>query len=236
MVARLFYKVFRYLLFKIRIKGMKNISRGEPVILVSNHAGSFGPISIITSFPWKLYPWVAHEVTDVRTVAKRIQADFFEAELHLSPPLARFFARVIGRICVALMKDIDAIPVYDKSKKIKSTVDQSLRLMEQGKNILVFPEDSQKPMINEVLFDFCTGFLHLAKLYFEKTRKAVSFLPVAVNRRVKSILIGKPIRFDGSVPFPEEKIRLKRELEATITTLYASLEDRGDLDEAAGQK
>lgn len=224
MVARLFYKAFRYLLFKIRVKGIRNIHAKEPVILVSNHAGTFGPISIITSFPSKLYPWVDHEVTDKRTVAKRVQAEFLEAELHLKPPLSAYLGRLIGRICVALMHDINAIPVYDKSRKIKSTVDQSVRLLEQGKNILVFPENSQKP-INEVLCDFCMGFVHLARLYFEKTRKAVLILPVAVNQKVKGILVGRPLRFDGQSPFPAEKARLKKELESTITTLYRSLEN-----------
>jgi 1-acyl-sn-glycerol-3-phosphate acyltransferase len=224
MVARLFYKAFRYLLFKIHVRGTRNFTNRGPVILVSNHEGSFGPISVITSFPSKLYPWVDHEITDLRTVATRIQTEFLEAELHLKPPVSTYLARVIGRICVSLMKNIDAIPVYKESFQIRSTVDRSLQLLQEGKNILVFPENPLKP-INEVLCDFYTGFLHLARLYFEKTRKAITFLPIAVNRKVKSILIGKPIDFNGTNPFSEEKIRLKKELESTIYTLYYSLEE-----------
>jgi hypothetical protein len=170
-----------------------------------------------------MYPWVAHEITDLKTVSKRIQDEFLEQELHLKPPLSTYLARVIGRICVALMKDIGAIPVYQKSKRIKSTVQLSLALLEQGKNILVFAEDSTRK-INDVLCEFCTGFIHLAKLYYEKTKKAVQFLPVAVNRKVGGILIGKPIRFDVSRPFPGEKQRLKEALESTVYTLYCELE------------
>jgi hypothetical protein len=192
--------------------------------MVANHMGSFGPVSVIVSLPVKMHPWVAHEVTDLETVADRIQKEFLEQELHLKPPLSRHIARVIGRICVAIMKDIGAIPVYQRSKRIKSTVQESLSLLEEGKNILVFAENSEKP-ITEAVCEFCTGFLHLAKLYYEKTKKAIQFLPIAVNRKVGGILIGKPIRFDAGNPFPSEKERLKKELENTVITLYRELEN-----------
>ena len=227
MVARYFYKCIRFLFFKSRLRGTGNLQAGEQVIMVANHVGSFGPVSVITSMPMRMYPWVAHEVTDLKTVAKRIQDEFFEQELHLKPPLSTYLARVVGRICVALMRDIGAIPVYQKSKRIKSTVQLSLNLLEQGKNILVFAEDSTKK-INEALCEFCTGFIHVAKLYYEKTKRAIQFLPVAVNRKVGGILIGKPIRYDVTKPFPLEKQRLKAELESTIYTLYYALENDAD--------
>ena len=223
MVARSLYKIFHFLLFRIRVRGARTLAHDEPVIIVANHAGSFGPISVISSLPFKLHPWVNHEVTELRSVAKRIQSEFVEAELHLKPPLSGYVSRVIGRICVALMRDIGAIPVYNMSKRIRSTIARSIRLLEQGKNILVFPEDSLKP-VNDALNEFCTGFLHLAKAYYEKTRKAVTFLPVGVNRRLRSIRIGKPIRFNAQNPFPLEKARLKRELEAEVYSLYLCLE------------
>ncbi|MGA2478713.1 MAG: lysophospholipid acyltransferase family protein [Spirochaetia bacterium] len=228
MVARYFFKVIRHLFFKSHLSGAQNLKQGEPVILVANHAGSFGPVSVITSLPMRLYPWVASEVTERTTVAKRIQAEFLEQELHLRPPISSYLGKVIGRVCVALMKDIDAIPVYVKSKKILDTVQSSLALLEQGKNILVFAEDSTRK-INDVLGEFRTGFAHVAKLYYEKTMKAVQFLPVAVNKKVGRIRIGKPIRFDASNAFSVEKERLKKELQERIWDLYCSMEADGGL-------
>ena len=223
MVSRLFYSVIRRLFFISHLRGTANLSQDGPVIMVANHVGAFGPVSVITSMPFRMYPWVAHEVTDLGTVARRIQDEFLEQELHLRPPLSTWLGRVIGRVCVALMKDIGAIPVYQKSKRIMATVAQTLSLLEQGKNILVFAEDSTKK-INDVLCEFCTGFIHVAKLYSEKTRKAVAFLPVAVNRKVHRIMVGKPIRFDVTAPFTREKQRLKAELESTVFSLYQELQ------------
>ena len=223
MVARHFFKTVRFLFFRAHVRGRINLHSGEPVILVSNHVGSFGPVSLITSLPVRMYPWVAHEVTDIRTVAPRIQQEFLEQELHLRPPLSAWLGRVIGLICVAIMKDIGAIPVYEKSKKIALTVMQSLSLLEQGKNLLVFAEDSTRK-INDTMYEFCTGFIHVARLYYQKTRKAVQFLPVAVNRRIGAIWIGTPILFDAHKPFSMEKKRLKAELENTVHLLYERLE------------
>jgi hypothetical protein len=224
MVSQYFYKVLRRLFFNAHLRGLRNLSVNEPVILVANHAGAFGPVSVITSMPVKMYPWVAHEVTNIKTAAPRIQAEFFEQELRLKPPLSTYLGRLIGRVCVALMKDIGAIPVYQKSKEIRSTVMRSLSLLQQGKNILVFAEDSTRK-INDVLCEFCTGFIHVAKLYYQTTKKAVQFLPVAVNRKVGRILVGTPIRFDVTMPFAREKQRIKRELESSVYSLYQELEN-----------
>ena len=223
MVSRHFFKVLRRLFFNAHLRGLRNLHGAEPFILVSNHAGAFGPVSVMTSMPFEIYPWVAHEVTDLQTASARIQAEFVERELKLKPPLSAILARLIARVCVALMKDIGAIPVYQKSKRISTTVMQSLALLQQGKNILVFAEDSARK-INDVLCEFSTGFIHVARLYYQATKKAVSFFPIAVNRRVGRILVGAPIRFDGTILFAREKQRLKAELECSVYALYREIE------------
>ena len=223
MVARYFFKAVRLLLFNSRLRGTRKLLNDEPVIMVANHVGSFGPVSVIASLPIRTYPWVAHEVTDKKTAAPRIQAEFLEQELHLRPPFSTYLGKVIGRVCVALMRDIGAIPVYARSRKIRNTMLCSLGLLEEGKNIIVFAEDASKK-VNDVLCELRTGFIHVARLYYEKTRKAMQFLPIAVNRKVHGISIGAPIRFDPSLPFSCERQRLKSELQRTIYALYYELE------------
>jgi 1-acyl-sn-glycerol-3-phosphate acyltransferase len=219
MVSQFFYKVLRRLFFNAHLRGLENFRTAEPVILVANHAGTFGPVSVITSMPVHVYPWVAHEVTERQVVAPRIQTEFLEHELMLRPPISVYLAKVIGRICVALMKDIGAIPVYQKSRLIKNTMLRSLAVLLQGKSLLVFAEDSTQKINNE-LCEFRTGFIHVARLYYQATKKAIQILPVAVNRRLGKILVGAPIIFDGTVPFAREKQRLKNELECSVVSLY----------------
>ena len=47
---------------------------------------------------------------------------------------------------------------------------------------------------------------------------------MAVNQKAKAVGIGRPIRFDSGLPFPQEKRRLKRELEDSIYRMYYDLE------------
>ena len=227
LIVRLLCKLFQRLVLKLRLRGwgwaFRQLSAGEPLIFVSNHLGSYGPLSVLSALPLKLYPWVAHEVTELGKVARKLQKEFTELELKLRPPASVWLARLIGRLCVAIMRDVQAIPVYASSRRIRDTLQRSLELLLKGKNILVFPENKERP-INEVLGDFSTGFLAMARLYYQKTRKAICFLPVAVNQKVKGIRVGRPIRFDSRRPFPQEKGRLKRELESSIYSLYYDLE------------
>jgi hypothetical protein len=55
-----------------------------------------------------------------------------------------------------------------------------------------------------------------------------------VNRKLRSIQVGRPIRFNAAAPFPQEKARLKRELETEIYSLYLSLEREFGLPAASG--
>jgi 1-acyl-sn-glycerol-3-phosphate acyltransferase len=223
MVARRFFKLFRFLLLRVHLRGARHLRGRRSLIIVSNHEGSFGPMSLVTSLPLELYPWVVDETTDARTAARRIQAEFLEAELHLRPPFSAWLARVIARITAALMRDLNAVPVHQRSRRMSWTVERSVELLEQGKNILVFPEDPGR-RLNDVLCNFCTGFVHLARRYYERTRRAVLFLPVAVCRKGRGIRVGQPVRFDATAPFTAEKARLKKELEHRVYELYRSLE------------
>jgi len=227
LIVRILCGLFRQLILRLRLRGWGNVLRrlhsGEPSIFVANHLGSYGPVSVLSSLPLKLYPWVAHEVTELREAALRLQKECTELELKGGPPASVWLARLLGRICVALMRDVQAIPVYTSSRRIRDTLDRSLELLLKGKNLLVFPENKERP-INEVLGEFSTGFLALARLYFQKTRKALCFLPVAVNQKAKGIRVGRPIRFDFRLPFPQEKRRLQRELQDSIYSMYRSLE------------
>jgi 1-acyl-sn-glycerol-3-phosphate acyltransferase len=223
LLYRACYKIMRFLILKIHVIGRQHLETNGPVILVSNHSGSFGPLSIVSSFPLILYPWIDHEIVDEATVAKRIQEEFLEGELHWKPPFSTTFAKWFGRICIALMKNINAIPVYDKSRKIMVTLDKSIELLKQGKKVLIFGE-SAKPSENEDFHELATGFIALAKGYYDATGEVVSILPIAVNSKANGVAIGDPITYDPSIPYSEEKIKLKKDVETEIRKLYYSME------------
>jgi 1-acyl-sn-glycerol-3-phosphate acyltransferase len=221
------YRLIKQVFLKVRVRGIQNLLARKPFICVANHLGSFGPMSVLSAMPVRLYPWVAHEITERRECGRYLQKDFTEPELNFKPPISTIFSNFLGKLCVSLMKGIEAIPVYKGSKRMKTTVQISLDLLEQGKNILIFPEDPDT-RLTESLCEFSAGFISLARHFYNRTRRLISFLPVAVHAKARMIQIGQPIDFDPRLPFFEEKRRLKKELQTAIFAMYDDLENHSE--------
>ena len=59
-------KIIRVFVVKSRIEGLQKLFGRPCMICVANHLGSFGPMAIMSTFRTMLYPWVIHQVTDIR--------------------------------------------------------------------------------------------------------------------------------------------------------------------------
>lgn len=216
------YKAVRaYLVKSLQIPRM--IKSASPVIFIANHEQSYGPVTAMASLPQPLVPWVTHEVTDKTLCPAYIEDDFVKPEVHVSPPLSTLVAKVVGRICVGIMHDLLAIPVYKQSRRIAETIRASVRYLEQGRRLLIFPEIPSLPF-NNIICEFDTGFVAIARSLFERTRKVVTFLPVAVNRRLKSLRLGDPVEFDPFKPYHAERARIREELMERICEMYLEME------------
>jgi 1-acyl-sn-glycerol-3-phosphate acyltransferase len=216
-VLRVVYSVTR-LLIRPRLFGLG----GEPLrgaaVYVANHSGAFGPIVVMSSLPFKVYPWVTFEITEPATCAAYLDEDFTGGELRLGPLFSRCLARLLSPVCVRLMKMVGAVPVYKNSRKIASTLDRSRKLLAAGGKLVIFPEkpgqDSPGPV-----GELDSGFINLARSYYAKQGRALPFYPVAVNRRARSLTVGAPLVFDPRRPFAAEKRRIRRQLEKRIAGL-----------------
>lgn len=212
------YKLIRALYHKPAIFGLERIRRKAPSIYVANHLGSYGPVAIMSFFPFQLYPWVTHEVTEKRKCAEYIEKEFVYKELGLKPPMSRVLSSCIGDICVSLMKHLEVIPVYKKQRRISHSIDLSARYLAQGKDLLIFPEISDW-VLNDLICKFDSGFVNIARLHFERHKEPVSFYPVAVSRERRSIRLGNSIDFNPHRSFIGEKRRIVKELEERVCAM-----------------
>ena len=218
LLIRLFtiiYRIVRVLYPKPKIQGLRKISRNAPAVFVANHLGSYGPVTVMPYLPFPLYPWVTHEITDLRQCAEYIERDFIYPELRLKPPLSTALSKFIGWICVALMRYMQAIPVYKGSRKVAKSLDMSICYLLDGRDILIFPEIPNQEL-NSIIRKFDTGFINIAKEMFREYNIFVQFYPVAVNRDRREIKLGNSIEYDPSNNFSEEKQRIVQELEERI--------------------
>lgn len=218
--------IFNYGIFAIKtvmktpkIVGTENIEPGVPAIFISNHLGHFAPLKLFVFANHSYCPWVIQEVTNKQLCKEYLKADFVEPTLHLRKPFSDFIASLISPICVSIMKQLNAIPVYRSGKKIMLTIEQSVVKLEQGGNLLIFPESKDEPY-NEYVNKFLTGFVNVAKIFFERDNKTVNFYPVCVNKQSNQITFGGKISFNPHTPFIAEKQRIVNGLMKSITELY----------------
>jgi 1-acyl-sn-glycerol-3-phosphate acyltransferase len=226
-------KVIRVFYIKAHIEGVQNVFQSANAVVVANHLGSFGPLALMSSLTHKLYPWVVQEVTNLKDCAAYIRKDFVEKELKLRSFLGRELSRIIGRICVRLMTYLKAIPVYGRSREIYKTFEISLSYLKSKRALLVFPENDESKRQDDLCM-LNTGFIRMAKWLYESSHKVLTFYPVAINKKVRGIRVGEPIRFDPSAPYGEERMRIKEYLERSISRMYRALEQENG--EAAAAK
>ena len=212
--------------------GFEKIDLTRPSIFVSNHLGSFGPVLLNVFLPFRLIPWVTHDMTDPILCPIHLSEVFVEPELKLRPPLSRWLSLLIGKICVWLMHRIGAIPVYRKSRKIIITVEKSLLELAAGHNLLIFPEvENMEDRLN--FTELNKGFINTAKRFYEREGKMVDFYPICIDKPRNRITVGDVITYDPQMPFRREKDRIARYLKDSI---LQPLGGPSQLDQAASAK
>ncbi|SHJ64466.1 lysophospholipid acyltransferase family protein [Parasporobacterium paucivorans] len=207
--------LMRRFLKKPEIIGMENVDTGMPAIFISNHASYFGPLILQLYLDVDFVPWVIYEITDPKLCKDYLRIDFVEPVLGLKHPFSNLAAWIISPVCVGLMKHIGAIPVFHDSRRIMETVDRTINELEKGKNILIFPE-SPGEYLNDPLRRFNTGFVNLARTFYQKHSKLVNFYPVSVNKKRNQITIGNKVPYNPDNLFPLEKKRIINELTEKI--------------------
>ena len=223
LIWKLVAKIIKVFYVKAHIEGVQKILKSTNAVVVANHLGSFGPLALMSSLTHKLYPWVVQEVTNLKQCAAYVQRDFVEKELKLRSFMGWELSRLIGRICVRLMGYLEAIPVYRKRREIYRTFEISLTYLKSKRALLIFPEDDDSKKRDDLCM-LNTGFIRMARWLYQTSHRVLTFYPVAINKKVRGIRVGEPIRFDPEAPFGEERMRIKEYLERSISGMYQALE------------
>lgn len=223
------YKAVRaYLVRSLQIP--RTLAGDAPIIFIANHEQSYGPVTAMASLPKPLIPWVTYQITDRRLCPAYIEDDFVKPEVRVTPPVSTLLSGLIGRICVGIMHDLMAIPVYKHSRRIAETIRASVRYLEQGRRLLIFPEIPDLPF-NDIISEFDTGFIAIARAFFEKTKEVVNFLPVAINRQLRTLRLGTPVEFDPTRSYHAERSRIREALMNRICEMYREMEEQQTVEE-----
>lgn len=211
-LVRLFYG-------KMKVVGLENLPEKNAVI-VGNHCQMNGPIAGELFMPDNCYIWCAGEMMNIKEVPAYAFKDFWSQKPKRIQPLYKLASYIIAPIASVVFNNARTIGVYH-DMRIMSTFKDSIKLMQEGANILIFPEKDEK--YNNILYKFQENFIDVAKLYYKKTGIELKFVPIYIAPTLKTMYIGKGVDFIGKNKIEEERKRISAYLSEEITSMAREL-------------
>ncbi len=217
------YRVIKFLvrLFypKLRIQGAENIPE-QDAIIVGNHCQMNGPIAAELYCPGKHYTWCAGQMMHLKDVPDYAFQDFWSRKPRYIRWFYRLLSYLIAPLSVVIFNNAKTIGVYHDTR-ILSTFKNTVSRLQEGSNIVIFPEHDVPH--NHILCEFQDKFVDVAKLYYKRTGKTLSFVPLYIAPKLKSIYFGKPIVYCPDNSPVEERKRICTCLMNEITSIACSL-------------
>ncbi len=179
-------------------------------IIISNHEGTDAPMSLEMYMDKPLTFWGAHEMNSGLIKLYRYQTRvYYHEKKHWNIHLARLFCLLASPLTNMFYKGLNLISTY-KDARLRRTINESLVALENGKSIVVFPEDSDKGYLKE-LEDFFSGFLLLAETCYKKG-KDVPIVVSYFNKENKKYIFDSPIKYSRLKETFVSRERIKKEL------------------------
>ena len=140
--------LFNFLRWAVRLfthshrMAWKTAEPREPAIFVCNHARAYGPIAIGAYFSRPFRPWVVGEICDWGTAPQYMRDWFFFPKNAFMKGVFWLLSYLLTPVAVVVMNGAEAIPVFH-DKRVLTTLNKSLQTLDEGKDIVVFPENSE---------------------------------------------------------------------------------------------
>lgn len=221
--SRVIFKIIRFLvrLFygKTEIVRIEKLP-SEDTIIVANHTQMNGPIVGELFMPENCYIWCAGQMMKLRDVPKYAFTDFWSQKPKWTHPLYKLLSYIIAPLASCVFNNARTIAVW-RDTRIMSTFRETVKALSDGKNILIFPEKDEKH--NNILYKFQENFIDIAKLYYKKTGKELTFVPMYIAPTLKKAYIGEGIVFNGENDIADERTKIASYLSDEITKIAREL-------------
>lgn len=204
---------------EIEVIGKENIPECDAV-LVGNHCLMNGPISAELYLPDNCYTWCAGQMMNLKEVPKYAYADFWSQKPSYLKPFYKLLSYIIAPFSVSIFNSARTVAVYH-DMRILSTFKTSVRMLKEGKNMVIFPEKDVPN--NNIVYEFQDRFVDIAKLYCNTSGKLLTFVPMYISPKLKRIYIGDGIVFNPDIDIAEERTVICKYLSDEITRIARSL-------------
>lgn len=204
---------------KMKIVGAKNLPENNTVI-VANHCQMHGPIAAELFMDDNCYIWCAGQMMRLKDVPEYAFTDFWSQKPKWTHPFYKLASYLIAPLAVCLFTNARTIAVH-RDMRIMSTFKETIRVLQKGGNILLFPEKNEKH--NNILYKFQENFVDIAKLYRKKTGINLTFVPMYIAPKMKKMYVGEGIVYDEEQEATREKQRICNYLSDEITRMAREL-------------
>lgn len=192
----------------------------EPAVYVCNHSAVRGPVMMTLDFKRPHQTWTVSFALDRKKAGNYAYHDVLFGESRRHKGFYRFLSRIIARALPPLLIYSDTIPVYH-DRGIVTTFKESIKALTDGEDIVIFAESPERysAYINRLQ----EGFIDLARLYYKRTKKALKFYPVYLEKKNAVISVGAPIAYDPDEPMDTQRKKIADYLCENIDRLGRAL-------------
>lgn len=162
-------------------------------IILSNHEGTDGPMCLEMYCDKPTRMWGAYEMNSGLIKMYKYQTKvYYHEKKHWNLFLARLFCLVASPLTNLFYKGLNLISTYKDERFIK-TIKESISSLQEGENIVIYPEISDKGYLDE-LEGFHAGFVALAEIC---KRRGID-VPIYVSyfrKKDKLFIVDKPVLY-----------------------------------------
>ena len=203
----------------LKAEGLEHLP-DEPCIIVANHCQMFGPIAGQIYFPDKRYIWCAGQMMHLKEMPAYAYADFWSRK----PKAVRWFYKalsyIIAPFSVCVFNNADTIAVYHDARAV-ATFKNTVSRLSQGSHVIIFPEKDAP--CNQIIYEFQDKFIDIARLYYKKTGKTLSFVPMYIAPSLHKMYLAEPICYDPQKPVDSQRAEICSYLKRAITDTACAL-------------
>ncbi len=182
--GKLYFRILKKLMMG-RYKEPNFIFLGQEfdngALILANHEGTDSPMSLEIYLDKPLRMWGASEMNSgLKELYKYQTKVYYHEKKHWNIHLARLFCLIASPLTWLFYSGFNLISSY-RDARLMITIKESINALNEGDNIVIFPEDSSKGYLEE-LESFHHGFI----LLLEQCEKRNMDVPIYVSYFRKS--------------------------------------------------
>jgi hypothetical protein len=147
--------------------------------------------------------------SSVKEVYKYLSKIYFHQKKHWNLFLARLFCLIAAPVAWLFYRGLTLISTY-RDYRFKNTLKESLKTIETGASLVIFPEDSSSGYFNTIT-GFYSGFVTLAAVCYKKGYDLPIYLSY-LRKKDNLYVVDAPVYYSELIASGKDKYQIAEEL------------------------